>query len=334
MLTTFPAVNLRMVLLGMKNVIPAQDLEKWENETNSFVRDFWKGIAYSPVSIGEVKTSFVAQKNTSTLPVPERFRRKLQVDMENTSGNSTILRLDITYNQNISYAVVGNLKIYGDEPGVLFLTPFELDPITYTNAMIALIKNNQSVFLESISFDAPPPDPSPTPAPNEKSSDSKAIIISVTVVFFVLTVAGGYIFYLVRRQDMNELEDVGPNTPVDVIRDGDAYYVQAMTPVEASPSASFSNRSGHSTTSETGYANHMSSSMELPDVEGEDTNFPNSTSAPMAVIEDPDSIVQSAASGSLATDQAQSPLEEEGGDPPHAFSMTGFQMEIEDLDDI
>ena len=349
-------MKLRMVLIGMQNIIRAEQLSRWQDMTSTFVIDFWNSIKFSPAFVGKVETKFLSQNrvNASTL-FPESVRRKLQAVKENGSGNSTVHPLQINYEQNISYATVEPVgKIYEPWPEQLFLAPFKYDPVTYTNAMIDLTGNNVSIFIAGVWFtDAPTPgEPTPSPVPAPTSSgkldkQDRNIIISVTLVtFFVLLIAGGYIFYLVRKESMDETEAAVLNAPVDVIRDEDPYYVHAgaAMPVGLSPSLSFGAQSLHSTHSEPGYPNTMSNSMdELPDVEGgnqkqenENSNFPvTDTSAPMAVIEDPDSLVQSAASGSLAADQAQAPHEEDEEEvPPHAFSMAGFQMKIEDLDDI
>ena len=370
---------LEMILEGVNRTWNNRDFENWARLTSSHVTDFWNTYQWSPLEVGRTLTILVSSSR-----LPRSSGRRLQQPTQ--AGTSAPLPLQIIYNQTVRF--VEKLPVGSSNSSALsvenakaqlFLTPFQVDALSYVTALANLTNNSGPIFIKDV-FVGEPPTRAPTPSPDsEGRNDRNIIIITVVITSLSLCVAGGYIVYLTRKEDQDPLlqpmpsEDYDENEfyrasglsppPATINTVGDTVLLQEATTPEPTHRRGRSEghglgRMGTLHTMDTEVSSYSAVGRERDDIA---SSYPAVHTLPLSVISGEEGLAgdrfntlssdasprqqqftgypQQVQFGDQDDVEDQNETEEEDGgsdridEGPSPLLMTGFQMEIEDLDD-
>lgn len=187
---------LEMVFGGIDVNWTKADGQAWANLTSWHVRLFWDNFPQAPALVRNVTT---LRTGLSRLDSPQR-----EVDLSVPNVDVAFTRpLVVSYNQTIRLDWLRASNEIANWEQELFLLPFQLDQKPYTDALAVATNNTQPIVLLSIRVGMPPT-PAPTPKPSGKlQSDRNIIIVTVVITTMSVGFAGGYLYYLTRKDDVD-----------------------------------------------------------------------------------------------------------------------------------
>lgn len=296
---------------------------------------------------------FVGQ--VDTIYITSDRQERTDFDGRRTQERSVAPSFRVVYNQTIPFLATNTSETPSELANLmaqLFLLPFETDQRPYVEELANATNNGGPIFLRDI-FVGVAPTPAPTPSPDtEARNDRNIIIITVVITSLSVCVAGGYIVYLTRKEEQDPL--LGP-MPSESYDEEDYYRASGLqAPISSVDTEGIHNGRQRAPTTMTGMGTIGTLNTDVSSVsdtrrEREDqiaASYPTISTLPISVISgetpadpqfasDPQygfpSSVQFGPEGGEGLPPVEPQAHEDEG--PSPLAMTGFQMEIEDLDD-
>ena len=295
---TVPLMNstVRELTVTLYNVL--QDIDAvgpWERTTSQHIQTYWNDhLLFSPIYVGPVRTQALTQT-------------RLAWDKEPLPAgpiDETILPLQVTYQQVIAYGFVDSNPLLPED--ALFAAPFRFDPTTYTQELTRQLNNPNDILLGDVAFvEVRPPRAS-------NARKERRILIAVVVVVTVALVAAGTFVYVLLQKEWAAAAVV---VSVQDDEDDDLYSYEDVPLREDLEEPVLRPRLASEMTDPAPLEFGLDSSEQEPP------------------------ITEIVPSEELDTESLDDDQTDEGGDDdedetPHIFSMTGFQMQVQDLDDL
>ena len=222
---------IEMVLDGVDRNWSNRDITNFQSLASSHLTQFWNDFPNSPLVIG----------TTTTRVIPGQINRVS--DDPNDPPLFDVPPLQLGYNQTILYDWRSPFAVTPLDSR-LFVMPFEAQPRPFVEALRNITNNTLPIRIRSIQISIPPTLP-PTPGPLViGQNDRNIIIITVVITMLSLSMAGGYIIYLSRKEEAGDDFSLGSEsyTEEEVYRYPTAaggvrpVPSPAMTPAVAAPS--------------------------------------------------------------------------------------------------
>lgn len=201
---------IEMILDGVGHNWINKDVISFQNATSNRVRDFWNTAKTAPWGLtkplGQVTwlTITAAPTVTTTNSTITTTTTASTDDPDSVTNNvSVVAPLQLGYSQTISLEILTSWVIdsLSDQ---LFLLPFEYDQEGYEEELRNATNNTLPVCARSVRISTPPTLP-PSADAFIAQDDKNIIIITVVITALSLTMAGGYIIYLSRKEEQEEL---------------------------------------------------------------------------------------------------------------------------------
>ena len=345
----------------------------WETTTNLFVQDFWNNEEthmFSPVHIITVDTVLRSTQREGSSSSPPSMTAPFE---ESQSDSNSTIPLLIFYRQQIEFAFTefydpsrGNLN------QSIFFLPFETNSHAYTNLMTSITQNPTQIYFGGIELQQAP-SPSPSTSNNREQKIIAITVVVVATSLFGAACYIVYLLKKENESAIVESIPYAPADPSFAGTDRDSsanagsrgevmgedsnhvYGSEQHVPTSSVPVVAPTHIRAESNVSDLSQAKRDdvggsayrfgqgddlegmvirptpmgTGSVGTPNDESEEATPPS----PSSIIGTAMPIIMSASSDEMEPGDEDEDDDEEDTADPFQQSMSGFQMEIKDLDD-